>query len=525
MATGSGVSNTTALPKTHPIRNFFIRVSVAVSLFYAGGVALSTYNDSFGDLFVDNVPFAENVVDLVESYRHFASPPLSLDELRAKFGGKLGEKVIAVPHEGVSAAAVSKSPLALKSTGPADSLKQTFDAILHEKNATLLKLSPITAMVDSKDPEATEFNKIISRLNETIARINNHNITLSDSQCADILEAYQTLSSSVCSFEKDFQTKLQTGITAKTEKIAEDVKKEYESRLKEEENALTKKVLREIHNFKADLEQRTSKQLKEDLKANEQTLLAKHANEVALLSITQVQEFNKILKEKLDIERDGRLSHLGDLDNSVGGLGQSVDKLNSLLMKREAITQLTLTLDEIKSKLNSSDKRSLSLAKDLEKLTTLSDIIPDKPKPCCKSKDSYPPLIDIAISELKSLTNDKKILSNEQLYNRWNLLENDFKTASLLPPNAGILGHTFAKFFSFFIFTKQGSSPSNEDLDSVFARVNENLRLAKLDKAVEEVVSLQGWPHILCKDWIRDARRKIEVESLIDVLECEVRTI
>lgn len=528
LATGNVVKSsgkpgaTAGLTKTSPVRRILLRVSLAVSLFYAGGIALSEYNDSFGDLFVDNVPFAENLVDLVESYRYFVSPPLTLEELRSKFGAVLGEKVLSVPQEGVKAGSVDKKSMVLQMS---DNANDPLETITQSKDATLLKLGPITAMMDSNTPEATEFNCIINSLNETVSRINNHNVTLSKSQYGDILEAYQKLTSSVCLFEKDFQAIINDEMSSRTQQILKETNDKYKLKLKEEENALTEKFLQELHEFKNNLEERSSKQLQEDLKANEQTLLAKHANEVALLSITQVEEFNKILKEKLDTERDGRLAHLKELDSSVGDLGQSVEKLNHLLMKREAITQITLTLNEIKSKLNSSSERSLNLTKEIQRLKTLSDIIPDKPKPCCKSKDSYPSLLDIAISELSDLTKEKEILSNEQLYSRWNLLESDFKTASLLPPNAGILGHTFAKICSFFIFTKKGSSPSSNDFDSVFARVNENLRLAKLDKAVEEVVSLKGWPHILGKNWIADARRKIEVESLVNVLECEVRTL
>ena len=75
------------------------------------------------------------------------------------------------------------------------------------------------------------------------------------------------------------------------------------------------------------------------------------------------------------------------------------------------------------------------------------------------------------------------------------------------------------------MFTKSGISTDANDMDAVFARVKEDLRFANLDKALEEAVNLEGWPHVLCESWIKDTRRKLEVESLVELLENEVRTL
>ncbi|QLL33845.1 hypothetical protein HG536_0F01700 [Torulaspora globosa] len=516
-----------AAPKSHPFRRFLVRSSVAISLFYAGGVALSQYNDDFGDLFVENVPFAETLVDSFESYRDatMSFHPLTLEELRNKFGGMLGGKVSSVPNEGVKAQDADES--GLKATVPASiENKDVGSANSTAKNdAVLVYLNPISVALDSDLAASSKFGDLVKELNDTIKVINDQKIAVAKEQLSDITEAHQRLTVSVLEFNKDFDAAVREGVSAKTAEALKELTDKYERKLRDDETQLISKFRREFNNYKVELEERSSKQLAEDLKTNEQTLLAKHANEVALLSITQVEEFNKILKEKLDEERNGRLSHLKDLDTGVGKLLESVEKLNRILMKKEAVTQLTLTLEELRGKLQSSEPHALNIEPQLKQLKSLSDILPDKPKPCCKSKGLSPPLIDVAIAELDNLTAGTQILTNEQLYNRWNLLAADFKTASLLPPNAGILGHTFAKLCSFFLFTKEGSSPTNQDLDSVFSRVNENLRLSKLDKAVEEAVALQGWPHVLCQDWIKDARRKLEVEALVDVLDCELRTL
>lgn len=510
---------------THPLRRFLLRTSLAVSSFYAGGLALAEYNDSFNDIFVENVPFAETLVDSFESYRDatMSSNPLTLEELRAKFDGMLGGKVSSVPNEGVSAQNASEDNLKTPVVTKIDESSPATSTASARHDAVLVNLSPIHVIIDSKTPE--KFAEIVKSINETIRAINEQKILVAEEQLSAIVGSYQTLSASVISYGKDIDTVVEQGMSERTAQLVKELTEKYEDKLKDEEKALTSRFTKELQDYRTTLDERSARQLAEDLKTNEQTLLAKHANEVALLSITQVEEFNKILKEKLDDERDGRLAHLKELDSGVGKLLESVDRLNQVLTKKEAVTQLTLTIEELKTKLQAPNSHPLNIDKQLKKLKSLSDLLPGKPKPCCKSKNSSPALIDVAISELGNLTDKNDILTNEQLYNRWNLLADDFKTASLLPPNAGILGHTFAKMFSFLLFTKQGSSPDNQDLDSVFARVNENLKLSKLDKAVEEAVALQGWPYVLCKEWINEARRKLEVESLVDVLDCELRTL
>ncbi|GAV56365.1 hypothetical protein ZYGR_0BB01420 [Zygosaccharomyces rouxii] len=518
----SQTSKQTKTKSVHPIRKFFTRATLSVTLFYATGLALSEVSDACGALFTEHVPYGEELVDFFETTWYSAAySPLTLDELKLKFGEILARRTATVPHGGATA----------RSMDPEEKEKENIhnDADLPEaiaeKATELLRLQPLRLPDNVDSSDALRLKEIITEFNSTIDTINNQNIMLPETQAVVVLEAHDALAKKIVEFEENFESALTAGIDTKATAALEGAGTKYEEELKQKEMQLTDKFLNEFSNFRAELEQRTQKQLAADLKANEQTLLAKHANEVALLSITQVKEFNKIISEKIDAERNGKLAHLQELDDAVNKLAKSVDGVNKFLIKSEAITQLTLALDKLKNKINSPKNASIKIDSELQRLKTLADIVPGLPKPCCHSKDVQPALLTVALNELNELASEKEILSNEQLYNRWNLLESDFKTASLLPPNAGIMGHTFAKFFSFFLFTKQGSSPTNEDLDNVYAKVSERLRLSKLDEAVEEVLSLKGWPHVLCKDWIAQARKRLEVESLISVLDNEIRTL
>ncbi|CEP64171.1 Mic60p LALA0_S10e04038g [Lachancea lanzarotensis] len=497
--------------KSNWLGRFVLRAGLAVTAFYVGGVALSVSNDQFGELFCDNVPLAEALVETYESYRDesYQASRMSLDDLKQKFG-ELGTKTDLIPARGADSTLTSNAVAALPTST---------EVKVEDESFVKLRL-PLLAVNNTSNPK---FEELTNGVNVQINSINEQSLILPEPTYNAVTDAYSKLNSALQELERDFQTDLSGGLAKRYGEVSEELRSKYELRLKTREVELTQQFLNEFNVFKAQLETRSSEELSTALRANEQALLAKQANEVALLSIKQVEEFNKILSEKLDKERQGRLAKLEDLDNSVRGLTDAIDQADSLVMRSEAVSQLTLLITLLKGKLQSGSEQSLKLDTELQRLKTLWDILPGKPAKCCKSKNP-PQLLDVVIPQLETLISKQQILSNEQLVNRWNLLQKDLEAASLLPPNAGILGHAAAKFFSFFLFQKTGVSPEN-DIDSILARVGSNLTLSKLDEAVEEVVALKGWPRVLCDEWIQDARRKLEIETLVDVLDCEVRTL
>ncbi|SCV02645.1 LAME_0H03708g1_1 [Lachancea meyersii CBS 8951] len=498
------------LKRSHPLRSFVIRATLAITGFYAGGVALSVYNDQFGELFCDNVPLAESLVELYESYRDesFQASRMSLDDLKNKFG-ELGTKTDLIPARGADSVVTTQEVAAL----PTSQEKSVAEEVLVK-----LRL-PLVEIDNKSNPR---FQQLLQSVNDDIQKINEQSLVLPEDTYNAVGDAYSKLNSALQTLERSFQRDLSESLATQYGEASEELRNQYELRLKTREVELTEQFLQEFNAFKAQLEMRSSEELSTALRANEQALLAKQSNEVALLSIKQVEEFNKILAEKLDKERQGRLSKLEELDTSVRGLTEAIDQVDSLVMRSEVVSQLALLTSLLKNKLQTGSDHSVKLDSELARLKTLWDILPGKPSKCCKSKQVQ--LLDVVIPQLDTLTSKQQILSNEQLHNRWELLQKDLQTSSLLPPNAGILGHATAKFFSLFLFQKNGVSTDN-DIDSVLARVSLNLTLSKLDQAVEEVVALKGWPRVLCEEWVQDARRKLEIETLVDVLDCEVRSL
>ena len=477
--------------------------------FYIGGVALSLNNDQFGELFCDNVPLAETLVELYESYRDekFQASRMSLDELKQKFG-ELGTKVDRVPNRGAGSEIT---------TGAVAALPATTDVRVEDDSLIKLRLPHVELHSESKKAK-----DMVTELNSAVSSINEQSLLLPEDTYNAVHDAYGKLSGALKVLDENVQNEVAESVAFQYGTASEELHKSYELRAKDREIELTQQFLSEFNQFKAQLEAHSSQELAAALKANEQALLAKQSNEVALLSIKQVEEFNKILSQKLDNERQGRLSKLEALNESVQGLTEAIDQVDKLVMKSEVLSQLALLTTLLKNKLHAGDQASITIDAELSRLKTLCDILPGKPSKCCKKNG--PQLLDVVVTQLDKLASQQLVLSNEQLYNRWSLLQKDLSTSSLLPPNAGILGHISAKFFGFFLLDKAGA-PVDNDMESVIARVSQNLRLSKLDKAVEEVVSLKGWPRVLCDEWVHEARKKLEIETLVDALDCEIRCL
>ncbi|KAH7586998.1 Mitochondrial inner membrane protein [Nakaseomyces glabratus] len=487
-------------PKKTSFTRRLFRLGLAVTAFYAGGVAVSQYDDDLGTLFTEKVPGAEKLVDSYVTYRYdpTISKMLSTEYLLNLFKGENTE---------VKPSTSSR-------------LVPIHDAI-KELHLELLEL-------DSENNSEPEMQKIINSLNSTINMINEQKLRIGGKKSRSIEENYKQLIEDILHLDKNLKETVSKSINEKTEEVVKKVREQYKRKLAVSEVELQDRYKNEFIHLKEEMEKHYQDILNQKLEANKQHLEAKHANEIALLSITQVSEFNKIIKEKVDSERNGRLAKIEDLDKKAENLTEALKHVNKVVTRNEAVKQIAQQIEIIRSKLNSHDLNSISLHDDLTRLRTLTDIAVPGPKPCCKHKDLTPSLFRVALDELESVagSSESKILSEEQIYNRWNLLESDFKTASLLPPNAGMLGHFTAKLFSLFLFTKRGSAlPDATDLDSVFARINENLRHSKLDKAVADVVTLKGWTHVLCDDWLKNARRKLEVEKLVDVLDSELKSL
>ncbi|KAJ7592885.1 mitochondrial inner membrane protein Mitofilin [Mycena floridula] len=86
--------------------------------------------------------------------------------------------------------------------------------------------------------------------------------------------------------------------------------------------------------------------------------------------------------------------------------------------------------------------------------------------------------------------------------------------------NAGVLSHFASYVLSSFQFKRQGLVPG-DDVLSVVARAEYYLNEKDLDSAARELNQLKGTAKILLQDWLEAARRRLEVQQALEVVQTQ----
>ncbi|KAJ2929367.1 hypothetical protein H1R20_g7718, partial [Candolleomyces eurysporus] len=86
--------------------------------------------------------------------------------------------------------------------------------------------------------------------------------------------------------------------------------------------------------------------------------------------------------------------------------------------------------------------------------------------------------------------------------------------------NAGVLSYLASKVLSGVRFKKQGLV-EGDDVLSVLSRAEYHLNEKDLDSAARELNQLKGPAKVLLHDWLEAARRRLEVQQALDVIQTE----
>ena len=70
------------------------------------------------------------------------------------------------------------------------------------------------------------------------------------------------------------------------------------------------------------------------------------------------------------------------------------------------------------------------------------------------------------------------------------------------------------------LFARKGNVPGS-DVASVVARADWHLERQDLDSAARELNQLHGWPKVLAADWLAAARKRLEVDQALDLVDRE----
>ncbi|OBA16977.1 putative mitochondrial protein [Metschnikowia bicuspidata var. bicuspidata NRRL YB-4993] len=489
------------------------KAALAASVVYGGTMYAATKNDRVMDFVIDKqLPYYEELVDLIENG--------SVAELQALWT-KLSKNV-SLPSKG----AIEELTQKIEQQGE-QLIEETKKKLSHAQNSLpseqlqksvgietvpgKIEKIPFVALNDSISGLADDSVKATIRsFNEMLELLDGSNLgPKKDAMVKKISENISALSQKLAALNNSFEKELETRLKdTKTQLLTSHTQKELE---------LTQTLLDQYSQEKSILEKKYKERLSSEVTAAEKALSQAAINAITMVRIEQTKRFEKMVKKKIDEERNGRLKNLDALSSRLEevekfalGLEQQVSSIKSKTFIQRASAKLKSLLTQ-----TPEDAPAQSFTPFVDNLQTVSS----------KASDE---VITLALDELKPLLKNEStqsILTVPQLLTAWEQLTPELRSASLLPPNAGLLGHMASIFFSKLLMPVKGAKPDGKDIESVIGRVEQSLVRGELDSAVEEVANLKGWTRKLADDWVREGRKRLEAEFLIDLIDAETKVL
>jgi mitofilin len=456
-----------------------LKVVLGSSVLYTGGVALSLQNQAFNEIFTDNVPFAEEAVDFVDSLTNSSNRDHNIENFKKKFGEL--EKTLSIPKSGIFSSTI-------------ESVKEKEERLAEKIKETVKSVKPTYNLptIDLKTQD-TDLQRAIDEFNSLAEKINAGELNDS-ANFAAISEIFSLLDANVTSLKdtatKEFQTRVEEAVSA-------------------HKNQLLGQFIMEFNTKVSQIEKQHQVQLQKEIEANKAALDKYYENQAKLVGINAKKEITNLVAKTLEEEREGKYAQFDQLDKSLQRLQTLVIKLDDHLDNADLKVKIQFQLNKIRSKLSGEKAQDLS-----QEVSQLKQI----------ASEAKNDVIVSAIDAIDTTAIQQGLLTPAQLITRFNLLAPELRTAALLPPNAGVLGHLGAKLFSLLLISKQGNV-EGKDIESIIARVQNNLIENRLDDAVEEVANLKGWSRSLADDWLVESRKRLEVEFLMNLIDLECRTL
>lgn len=506
--------------KKFSLFGFLFNTALIGSVVYGSTLYVATKNDKVMDFVIDQqLPYSDDIIEFFEkgSLEEIKEYLLSLyndvklpskeeiDDFTSKIESK-GEHLLKETKEKLSKSTSISSKDESSHKTPVEQLQKPVEVehnhVSPEKLPTI-KLADGLADVADESVKATiqSFNSLISLIDAS--SIGPHK----DSIIKDINKNVQILSAKLAalntSMEKELEKKLKL---SQNEILSSYTQKELE---------MTQTLLDQFNSERAKVEQKYRSRVDQEVQAAKEALSQAAVNATSMVRVEQTKRFNELVKSKIDQERDGRLSNLDALNQRLEQLEAFASGLEKQVAAANSKSVVQQALQKLKSLLYNTEKDTPA--------KFLDPYVANLDKVSSQSKDE---VLDLALGELRPLLNqqsNQSILTVPQLLASWEQITPELRSASLLPPNAGLLGHFASIIFSKFLLPVQGNKADGKDIESVIARVNQSLTRGQLDVAVEEVANLKGWSRRLADDWVIDARKRLEAEFLVSLIEAETK--
>lgn len=502
--------------KKFSVFGFLFNTALIGSIIYGSTLYAATKHDKVMDFVIDNqLPYSDDIIEFFEkgSIYEIKEYLLSLSKdvkLPSKkeiddFTQKIESKGEDLLEETKKKFTKSTSEKATPET-PVEQLQKPVEFehkdYVAEKLPTIQLKNGLADVADDTVKATVEsFNSLISLIDASA--VGPHKDTI----LKDISKNVHILSEKLAALNNSMEEELKKKLTAsQNELLSSYTKKELE---------MTQSLLDQFNNERTKVENKYRARVDKEVEAAKEALSQAAVNATSMVRVEQTKKFTNLVKSKVDEERNGRLKNLDALNERLVKLEEFAIGLEKQVVAANSKSVVQRALHKLKSLIYNTDADSPA--------KFLDPYVKNLEKVSAESKDE---VLSLALEELKPLLSkqsNQSILTIPQLLTSWEEITPELRSASLLPPNAGLLGHFASVLFSKFLLPVQGNKPGAKDIESVIARVNLSLTRGQLDVAVEEVANLKGWSRQLADDWVRDARLRLEAEFLVSLIEAEAK--
>lgn len=288
------------------------------------------------------------------------------------------------------------------------------------------------------------------------------------------------------------------------DQAARELVRRLEEEMKDQESRWRDDFESEREKISHSYQERLDTEIKRSQQITEQRL----RNELLEQAIELEKSFISDVQERVETERDGRLSKLSDLSSSVNELESLTAQWTSVLDANLKSHRLQVAIEAVRSSLYQADRPRPFV----HELAALKELASDNP------------VVNAAISSINPTAYQRGVPTSAQLIDRFRRVAAEVRKASLLPEDAGVAAHALSYVLSQLLFRKKGLAVG-DDVESVLTRTETLLEEGNLDEAAREMNGLEGWAKRLSGDWIAEARRVLEVRQAVEVIGAEVRLL
>lgn len=369
---------------------------------------------------------------------------------------------------------------------------------------TLPLLAPKVKDFAASEPIVSQLASTIDSLTSSLSASNSGDSTKILSKAQDDLSA---LSQRLAEVKKTEKEKLEKTVGEKT--------REFEALLKnkEQERAQGEEGLKQgWEKEKGKMVDEWRSSLESELESQRQGIEQRLREEVVSQGIELQRRWLRSIKTQVETERGGRLAKLDHLTTSLKQLERITLDNSATLDDNVRLHKVWSALRAVQAKAESGD---VSFDEELRLLKSLSS----------SNNEAAEKVVLATISQLEQSGIPQTGVKSFAALSSWftNSVAPRVHSAALVPApeEASVISHLASATVSKLMFTPKAGLVDGQDVSSVLARAEWCLGEKDLDGAAREINSLKGWPSKLAADWLREARRRLEVQQALEIVGAE----